>query len=96
MRLNNRKFILFKNCLFIFNLGINLLLGKKVIKRSLKNRFNNTEIYYKLSKKKIIRAKLIKKIYIISRIISGFNKNTFIIFMRKLTTENAYNAVNKN
>ena len=36
MRLNNKKYILFKNCLFIFNLGINLLLEKKIVKKVLK------------------------------------------------------------
>jgi hypothetical protein len=64
--------------LLVPNLGVNLLLGRRICAAGLKGRFNPHALYFKLGKKVIIEATIDDGLYVVSHIADGYRETAFL------------------
>ena len=61
----------------MLNLGVNLILGRRIYKGGLKGIFNLDKMYYKQGNMKVIEATMNQGLYIVSHIAKGYQETAF-------------------
>lgn len=69
--------VLLSDVLYVPTLGVNLLSGRKMCAEGLKGSFNDKAMYFKLGKKRVIKAKESGGVYIVSHIAPGFAESAY-------------------
>ena len=71
--------MLLSDILYVPGLGVNLLSTRHVYQAGLKAQFNNTYIYFKFGRKKVIEATINNGLYIVTHVAKGFEETAFIL-----------------
>jgi hypothetical protein len=66
--------MLLSDILYVPGLGVNLLSARRVCQAGLKARFDDTHMYFKLGRKKVIEATMNEGLYIVTHVAKGFEE----------------------
>ena len=69
--------MLLADCLYIPDLGVNLLSARRLCEAGLKGSFNNNKMYFKNGKEKIVQAVMRDGLYIVTNIADGYEEAAF-------------------
>jgi hypothetical protein len=78
--------MLLADTLFVPNLGVNLLSGRRMCQAGLKGSIREDKLYFKLGKKRIVHATMQQGLYIVTHVANGYEETAFPATLLPSTT----------
>jgi hypothetical protein len=69
--------MLLADCLYVPDLGVNLMSARRLCEGGLKGAFNDKKMYFKNGNKTIVRATMREGLYIVTNVASGYEEKAF-------------------